>query len=119
MQPLSYNALTLHFIARHIFLMCLSILFLASCMRFHVTTAKEMACEGKEAMALFRWKSSLDNQSQALLSSWDGKNPCSNWVGVGYRRGSVSHLNLSSYGLRERFRNKWYQELSGLFFGQN
>jgi hypothetical protein len=35
--------------------------------------------QGSEANTLLRWKSSFDNQSQALLSSWNiGNNPESN-----------------------------------------
>ncbi len=36
---------------------------------------------GNEAEALLKWKASLDNQSQSLLSSWGGGHP-SNWVGI-------------------------------------
>ncbi|KAF5802317.1 putative protein kinase RLK-Pelle-LRR-XI-1 family [Helianthus annuus] len=37
-----------------------------------------------EASALLKWKASLDKQSQSLLSSWTGSNPChDNWTGIG------------------------------------
>ncbi|KAJ0442848.1 putative protein kinase RLK-Pelle-LRR-XI-1 family [Helianthus annuus] len=36
------------------------------------------------ASALLKWKTSLDKQSQSVLSSWVGSNPChNNWTGVG------------------------------------
>ena len=35
-----------------------------------------------EAEALLKWKASLDNQSQSLLSSWVGISPCINWFGI-------------------------------------
>ncbi|KAJ0911808.1 putative leucine-rich repeat-containing, plant-type, leucine-rich repeat domain superfamily [Helianthus annuus] len=37
-----------------------------------------------EASALLKWKASLDERSQSLLSSWAGTNPChDNWMGIG------------------------------------
>ncbi|KAK3436700.1 hypothetical protein EUGRSUZ_C01534 [Eucalyptus grandis] len=53
-----------------------------------------------EAKALLNWKSTLDNHSQSLLSSWHGNNPC-NFIGVTcFDHGAVTHLNLSNLGLR-------------------
>uniref|UniRef100_A0A2N9HFU7 non-specific serine/threonine protein kinase n=1 Tax=Fagus sylvatica TaxID=28930 RepID=A0A2N9HFU7_FAGSY len=55
------------------------------------------------AEALLKWKASLDNQSQPLLSSWVGDRPCNNWVGIACEElelgVSVTSLNLSSFGL--------------------
>nr|POE70396.1 isoform 3 of probable leucine-rich repeat receptor-like protein kinase [Quercus suber] len=63
----------------------------------------EVGKEWKEAEALLKWKASLDNQSQSLLPSWGGGgrgHPC-NWVGIACdESGSLTHLNLSSFGLR-------------------
>ncbi|XP_034699513.1 MDIS1-interacting receptor like kinase 2-like [Vitis riparia] len=59
--------------------------------------------ERNEAVALLRWKASLDNESQTFLSSWFGSSPCNNWVGIACwkpKAGSVTHLNLSGFGLR-------------------
>ncbi|KAE8735247.1 Endomembrane protein 70 protein family [Hibiscus syriacus] len=54
----------------------------------------------KEADALLKWKASLDAQSQSFLSSWDGNGPC-NWTGIICDKSTrVSHLNLSSFGLK-------------------
>ncbi|KAL4282832.1 hypothetical protein GQ457_16G001510 [Hibiscus cannabinus] len=54
----------------------------------------------KEADALLKWKASLDDQTQSFLSSWDGNGHC-NWTGVICdKSSSVSHLNLSSSGLK-------------------
>ncbi|KAK8509225.1 hypothetical protein V6N11_007632 [Hibiscus sabdariffa] len=54
----------------------------------------------KEAEALLKWKASLDEQTQSFLSSWDGNGPC-NWTGIICdKSASVSHLNLSSSGLK-------------------
>ncbi|KAF8029045.1 hypothetical protein BT93_E1652 [Corymbia citriodora subsp. variegata] len=53
-----------------------------------------------EAEALLKWKSTLDNRSQSLLSSWHGYNPC-NFTGVACDSyGAVICLNLSYLGLR-------------------
>ncbi|KAF7849634.1 hypothetical protein BT93_L0449 [Corymbia citriodora subsp. variegata] len=52
------------------------------------------------AKALLNWKSTLDNHSQSLLSSWRGHNPC-RFAGVtcdDFR--AITHLNLSNLGLR-------------------
>ncbi|XP_048138605.1 MDIS1-interacting receptor like kinase 2-like [Rhodamnia argentea] len=58
------------------------------------------ATENKdEAEALLNWKSTLDNRSQALLSSWQGNNPC-RFTGVACDyHGAIAHVNLSSLGL--------------------
>ncbi|CAJ1785296.1 unnamed protein product [Sphenostylis stenocarpa] len=53
-----------------------------------------------EANALLKWKASLDNNSQASLSSWNGNNPC-NWLGIACdESNSVSNINLTRVGLR-------------------
>ncbi|XP_019163105.1 PREDICTED: MDIS1-interacting receptor like kinase 2-like [Ipomoea nil] len=55
-----------------------------------------------EVGALLTWKSSLNLISQPLLSSWVvGTHPC-NWTGITCDGGgSVTSLNLSSYGLKD------------------
>lgn len=56
-----------------------------------------------ESEALFKWKTSLENESQSLLSSWSiSKNPCNNWFGIacGHSGSVVTHINLTSIGLR-------------------
>ncbi|XP_065638623.1 probable leucine-rich repeat receptor-like protein kinase At1g35710 isoform X2 [Quercus suber] len=66
----------------------------------HSNSKVKIAEETKEAMALLNWKTSLHNKSQSLLSSWVGTTPC-NWVEINCdHSGSVTHLNLSGYGLR-------------------
>jgi len=57
--------------------------------------------EGSDADALLKWKSSFDNQSKALLSSWYGNNPCS-WEGITCDDNSKSiyKVNLTNIGLR-------------------
>ncbi|XP_048139169.1 leucine-rich repeat receptor-like serine/threonine-protein kinase At1g17230 isoform X4 [Rhodamnia argentea] len=59
------------------------------------------ATENKdEAEALLNWKSTLDNRSQSLLSSWHGNNPCL-FTGVACNHhGAITHVNLSGLGLR-------------------
>ncbi|KAG4940522.1 hypothetical protein JHK87_044393 [Glycine soja] len=53
-----------------------------------------------EANALLKWRASLDNHSQASLSSWIGNNPC-NWLGIACDvSSSVSNINLTRVGLR-------------------
>ncbi|PWA91785.1 protein kinase-like domain-containing protein [Artemisia annua] len=43
-----------------------------------------------EASALLKWKDSLDKQSQLILSSWIGSNPCQDWRGIGCNNASVN-----------------------------
>jgi len=54
-----------------------------------------------EANALLKWKASLDSNSQASLSSWNGNNPC-NWLGIACddESHSVSSINLTRVGLK-------------------
>ncbi|XP_059445318.1 MDIS1-interacting receptor like kinase 2-like [Corylus avellana] len=65
----------------------------------------------EEAEALLRWKDSLDNSTQMLLPSWtllpshnfsasSSNNPCK-WDGITCNEpGSVTHINITSSGLR-------------------
>ncbi|XP_054820631.1 calcium/calmodulin-regulated receptor-like kinase 2 [Prosopis cineraria] len=58
--------------------------------------------QNSEANALLKWKASLDNKSQALLSSWNGNtsHPC-NWVGITCDEfNSISNISLQNHGLR-------------------
>ncbi|KAL3716026.1 hypothetical protein ACJRO7_007746 [Eucalyptus globulus] len=53
-----------------------------------------------EVEALLNWKSTLDNHSQSLLSSWRGNNPCG-FSGVTCDDSKVVNtINLSDLGLR-------------------
>ncbi|PNT01805.1 hypothetical protein POPTR_015G123800v4 [Populus trichocarpa] len=62
----------------------------------------EIANGRKEAEALLKWKVSLDNRSQSLLSSWAGDSPC-NWVGISCdKSGSVTNISLPNSSLRGR-----------------
>jgi Leucine-rich repeat (LRR) protein len=70
--------------------------------------------ERKEAEALLKWKTSLHIKSQSLLSSWAGSTPC-NWVRINCdNSGSVTHLNLSTYGLRGTLQNLNFQSFPNL-----
>nr|XP_015873390.2 probable leucine-rich repeat receptor-like protein kinase At1g35710 [Ziziphus jujuba var. spinosa] len=65
--------------------------------------------QNEEADALIKWKLSLDNKSQHVLSSWllgGGKSHCS-WLGVSCddEWKSITHLNLSSSGLNGTLQN--------------
>lgn len=67
--------------------------------------ARDVGKEWKETEALLNWRSSLDNQSQTLLSSWGEGNPCK-WVGIRCdEAGSLTGLNLSSFGLIDTLSN--------------
>ncbi|GAU34739.1 hypothetical protein TSUD_17120 [Trifolium subterraneum] len=60
-----------------------------------------------EANALLKWKASFDNQSKALLSSWNiGNNHC-NWMGItcDVESKSIYKVNLVNIGLKGRLRN--------------
>ena len=81
-------------------------------------TRDEVGKEWKEAEALLKWKTSLDNQSQSLLSSWvGGGHPCNwvVWVGIACNEsGSLTHLNLSSLGLRGTLYNLTFSSFPNL-----
>nr|POE84568.1 isoform 2 of mdis1-interacting receptor like kinase 2 [Quercus suber] len=80
----------------------------------HSNSKVKIAEETKEAMALLNWKTSLHNKSQSLLSSWVGTTPC-NWVEINCdHSGSVTHLNLSGYGLRGTLHNLNFQSFPNL-----
>ena len=55
-----------------------------------------------EANALLKWKASLDNQSQAILSSWTTSTSHCDWKGITCNNSSksVSKIELQSFGLR-------------------
>ncbi|KAG4936836.1 hypothetical protein JHK82_051057 [Glycine max] len=74
------------------FIMATSLLATAS--------SASLTLQHSEANALLKWKASLDNQSQALLSSWGGNSPCSNWLGIACDHSkSVSNITLRGIGL--------------------
>ncbi|KAK6277462.1 hypothetical protein POUND7_017785 [Theobroma cacao] len=75
----------------------------------------------KEAKALLKWKSSLDNQSQSILSSWNGSNPC-NWVGIACNNdGSVTNISLGNYSLKGNIPSSMgnLSNLVNLYLGDN
>ena len=55
-----------------------------------------------EADALLKWKESLDDHNNTLLSSWIGNNPCSSWEGITCDNNSKSiyKVNLTNFGLK-------------------
>lgn len=57
--------------------------------------------QNSEASALLKWKTNLDNQSQASLSSWtSGTSPCM-WEGIVCDESkSVSTINVTNFGLK-------------------
>ncbi|KAL2973458.1 hypothetical protein AAZX31_14G046500 [Glycine max] len=59
------------------------------------------AYEGTEASALLEWRASLDNQSQASLSSWtSGVSPC-RWKGIVCKESnSVTAISVTNLGLK-------------------
>ncbi|KAG5560934.1 hypothetical protein RHGRI_004084 [Rhododendron griersonianum] len=62
--------------------------------------ATKTIAKQSEAVALLKWKASLDNQSQSLLSSWNETSHCT-WVGIGCNEASkVTNLTLDGIGLR-------------------
>ncbi|XP_022728602.1 LOW QUALITY PROTEIN: MDIS1-interacting receptor like kinase 2-like [Durio zibethinus] len=67
---------------------------------------------GKEPEALLKWKASLDNNTQTLLSSlWVGDTHCS-WVGITCDKAeSITNLSFPDYGLKGTLHS-----LSFLFF---
>ena len=68
----------------------------------HASNSSRVA---SEANALLKWKVSLDNQSQASLSSWSGNSSC-NWLGIECDHSKyVSKINLPGIGLRGTLEN--------------
>ncbi|MFS7996342.1 putative non-specific serine/threonine protein kinase [Helianthus anomalus] len=56
---------------------------LFSCYNLLYAPSLATATQTVVASALLKWKTSLDKQSQSVLSSWVGSNPChNNWTGV-------------------------------------
>ncbi|KAL9382734.1 hypothetical protein Peur_025769 [Populus x canadensis] len=67
----------------------------------HTPSTTSLFGNNTEAEALLKWKASLDNRSQSLLSSWVGISPCINWIGITCgNSGSVTNLSLADFGLR-------------------
>ncbi|XP_020232486.1 MDIS1-interacting receptor like kinase 2 [Cajanus cajan] len=76
------------------------LLAMCFCALATISFASSAASQSQEANALLKWKATLDNQSQAFLSSWTGNNPC-NWVGIACDgSNSVSNISLAHVGLR-------------------
>ncbi|KAL3513917.1 hypothetical protein ACH5RR_026634 [Cinchona calisaya] len=85
-------------------------------------SAKEISHEN-EVVALLKWKASLDNKSQSLLSSWATttntnaiSNPSSNnWFGIGCNKaGRVAYLNLTSCDIRGTLHDLNFSSLNHL-----
>ncbi|KAJ8759834.1 hypothetical protein K2173_009935 [Erythroxylum novogranatense] len=59
-----------------------------------------ISMSGVEAQALLSWKTTLDNKSQFLLSSWTGSSSHCNWTGIACDgTESLQSFNLSRLGL--------------------
>lgn len=85
-----------------------SIKFLAICFgafmvasSTHISSSSTINIESREASSLLKWKSNLEIESQALLSSWNGNNSC-NWMGITCDEDNifVTNLNLTNMGLK-------------------
>ncbi|KAI9128531.1 hypothetical protein K1719_000014 [Acacia pycnantha] len=60
----------------------------------------------EEANGLLKWKASLTNQSQAILSSWVGTHPCTNWKGITCDESMhVSTINLTGLEIQGTLHN--------------
>ncbi|XP_027166229.1 MDIS1-interacting receptor like kinase 2-like [Coffea eugenioides] len=59
-----------------------------------------MNASKRELSALLTWKTSLDNKSQAILSSWNSDTPCK-WDGIGCNKArNIVQINLTHFGLK-------------------
>ncbi|XP_004238491.2 MDIS1-interacting receptor like kinase 2-like [Solanum lycopersicum] len=86
------------------------LIFITFCFDEHVLAksylnASERHSISLEAFSLLQWKTSLENTSQTLLSSWlitsNSTNPCHNWCGISCDNiGRVNQMNLANYGIR-------------------
>ncbi|KAJ4840833.1 hypothetical protein Tsubulata_045918, partial [Turnera subulata] len=88
------------------------------------TSLNPVRLRDQEANALLKWKASLDNQSQVVLNSWSGSNPCNNWAGISCdsSQQSVTNLSLSHFGLRgtlQAFNFSSFPELRGFYLWNN
>ncbi|XP_015873307.2 probable leucine-rich repeat receptor-like protein kinase At1g35710 [Ziziphus jujuba] len=74
--------------------------------------------QNEEAEALIKWKISLHNKSQHVLSSWllGGSSGHCSWLGVACDDESISltHLNLSSSGLSDMLHNLTFSSFTNL-----
>ncbi|KAI8552271.1 hypothetical protein RHMOL_Rhmol06G0254000 [Rhododendron molle] len=121
MTSLATKSLPNQFVSFQILSFSLIIIGLAAVFPFTSTTFASSATtkeEVPEAAALLKWKASLDNQSQSVLSSWVvGSNHCG-WTGIGCNKAyRVSRINLTNYGLRgtlSNFKFSAFPYLNGL-----
>nr|KJB73167.1 hypothetical protein B456_011G218900 [Gossypium raimondii] len=84
------------------FLVPFKLIFFLIFVFFHACSSSS-SITSMEAETLLKWKASLDNTTQTLLSSlWVGSSHC-NWVGITCNNaGSVTNLSLAEYDLRLR-----------------
>ncbi|KAJ8759813.1 hypothetical protein K2173_009914 [Erythroxylum novogranatense] len=83
------------------------LLVMLSAMNFPATSVlvltnghSNISMSGVEAQALLSWKTTLDNKSQFLLSSWTGSSSHCNWTGIACDgTESLQSFNLSRLGL--------------------
>lgn len=98
-----------------------------SFLHFAAASSSSNEQEKLEAESLLKWKTSLENETQTLLSSWSpNKSPCSYWVGIGCSsHGSstiITRINLTSMGLRgtlNHFKFTSFPNLSSLDLHDN
>ncbi|XP_045831009.1 MDIS1-interacting receptor like kinase 2-like [Trifolium pratense] len=99
---MSTKLLSFHFILIMFFnsLLWLSTLQVYGIFTFAATNATKV--QGSEAIALLNWKTNLDKQSQASLSTWSIiSSPC-NWKGIvcDEKTNYVTIINLANFGLK-------------------
>ncbi|XP_058752070.1 MDIS1-interacting receptor like kinase 2-like [Vicia villosa] len=76
-------------------------LLLCLCMFVNTTSPVPHHIQGSEADALLKWKATLDNNSQPLLSSWIGDNPCGcEGITCDHQSKSIYKVNLTGIGLK-------------------
>ncbi|WJX96026.1 non-specific serine/threonine protein kinase [Trifolium repens] len=92
-------------------MLCLLLLFclFLNATPFHAATK----IQSNEANALLKWKTSLDNNSKALLSSWTGNYPC-RWEGItcDNESKSIYKVNLTNIGLKGMLQSLNFSSLS-------
>ncbi|KAH1046059.1 hypothetical protein J1N35_036843 [Gossypium stocksii] len=82
------------------FLLPFKLIFFLFFLSSHVFSSSS-SISSTQADALLKWKASLDNTTQIMLSSlWVESSHC-NWVGITCDKvGSITNLSLTGYGLR-------------------
>ncbi|CAN4081187.1 unnamed protein product [Withania somnifera] len=101
-SSLSNTIFTTHFLFLHVMLTS-SFQHVSAKSYLNASERRYINTSSYEAFSLLKWKTSLENASQTLLSTWratSNTSPC-HWGGISCDNfGRVNQINLASYGIR-------------------